>query len=76
MTELNVSNAIEDYKTAIDMTNPSSNMQNSFRNVNEVARPTQPWSTYRADIQPSAKKLLSNNHTLSCVYDSNLWNNR
>jgi len=42
MTELNVSNAIEDYKTAIDMTNPSSNMQNSFRNVNEVARPTQP----------------------------------
>jgi len=37
MTDLNVSNAIEDYKTGIDMTDPSSNMQNNFRNVNDVA---------------------------------------
>jgi len=55
MTELNVFNATEDYKTGIDMTNPSSNMPNGFHNVNDVARPTQPWSAYRADIQPSAK---------------------
>jgi len=55
MTDLNVSNAIEDYKTGIDMTDPSSNMQNNFRNVNDVAWPPQPWSNYRADSQPPAK---------------------
>ena len=67
MTESNVFNATEDYKTGIDMTSHSSNMSNGFHNGTMLRdqrnRSLQAVRTFR-QLQRTA---LQQSHAVLCV---------